>query len=207
MPPLKHYRQERFCQELVRTANGPLDRNARIQAYQKAGYQGKTRASGKFGADSSICALLKNKNVAARIQELQERIAHKVEITAAQVINELGRIALSDIRKVIGPNGAILDPREFDDDTAGAIAGIETEKVYEGHGKDRKFVGYAQKLKLWDKNTALGNLAKHFKLLGDDAANAGATYNTQIIFHMPDNGRTRPHEVSNGNGSGNGSGH
>ena len=197
MPPLKNHRQEIFCLEYVKDGD-------RLRAYKAAGYEPVSENS--WASCSS--QLLKKTYVKKRLTELQARIANRVEVNAARVINELGRIAFSDPRKVLGTDGAIINPKDWDDDMAGAVAGLEVEKLFEGKGKDKVFIGYTQKVKLWDKNTALGNLAKHFKLLGDDVSPGGDTYNFNIT--MPANLRDHAH-VSNGHGpkiigNGNGSG-
>ena len=60
------------------------------------------------------------------------------------------------------------------------------------------------------QNTALGNLAKHFKLLGADEP-LGDTYNTQMNFFLPTNDRDvnpehQIHALGNGHApNGNGS--
>ena len=199
MPPLKNHRQETFCLEYVKDGD-------KLRAYRAAGYHPKNDNS----CNVLVCQLLKNISVKARLIEIQQRIAARVEITAAAVINELARIGTSDIRKLVGKDGHITDPKDWDDETAAAVSSIKVEKLFEGKGNQKTFIGYTQELKLWDKNTALTNLAKHFKLLLDETPKPGDTYNTQIIFTMPVNARD-PLEVvthaSNGhtNGSGNGS--
>ncbi len=186
MPPLKNLRQEMFCLEYVKDAD-------KARAYRAAGYKPMTANS----CAALVSQLLRNVNVKRRLGELRERLATRVEVSAARVINELGRIAFSDPRKVIGLNGQITNPQDWDDDTAGAVAGLEVEKLFEGKGKDREFIGYTQKLKLWDKNTALGNLAKHFNLLHDASPLEGlfAGSNIQINLYMPTKG---DHARSNG---------
>ena len=119
-----------------------------------------------------------------------------MELSSERVLNEMARVSFSDVRRAIGANGAILDPSEWDDDTSAAVAGLETEKLFEGKGPLRRHVGYTQKIKLWDKNTALGHLAKHFKLLSDDQP-TGDTYNV-VNFYLPANDR-EPY-VPNGHG-------
>jgi phage terminase small subunit len=197
MPPIKNLRQETFCHEYIKDGD-------KCRAYRASGYHPKNDNS----CNVLVCQLLKNVNVKARLREMQQRIAAKVEINAVKVLNELARIGTSDIRKAVGRNGCVLDPAEWDDDMAAAISSIKVEKLFEGKGKDKVHIGYTQELKLWDKNTALGNLAKHFKLLGDDPLPGGDTYNFNIT--MPANLRDTTH-VANGHGpkiigNGNGSG-
>jgi hypothetical protein len=53
----------------------------------------------------------------------------------------------------------------LDEQTAAMISSLEHDAIYSGTGKNRKLVGHTNKVKLWDKVTALRTLAQHFKLL------------------------------------------
>lgn len=185
MPPLKNLRHEHFCHEYLKDAN-------KLRAYRAAGYHPLNDNS----CNVLVCQLLKNVNVKKRMLELQTRLATRVEITAAKVLNELARIGTSDLRKIVGRDGCIADPDQWDDDTAAAVASIKSEKLFDGKGPLRKHIGYTQEVKLWDKNTALGHLAKHFKLLSDDQP-SGDTYNI-VNFYVPHNDREA--HGSNGHG-------
>jgi phage terminase small subunit len=195
MPPLKNLRQELFIQEYVKDADAS-------RAYRAAGYM----PSSDNTCHSCASQLLTKTKVKARLREVRERIASRVEVSAARVLNELGRLAFSDIRKVVGKNGAILDPSDWDDDTAAAVAGIETFKEFSGKGADREHVGDTQKLKLWDKPGALVTLAKHFKLLNESEPLGGlfAGANVQLNFYLPEKGgharSTNGHAIE-GNGA------
>ena len=73
MPQLQNARHERFAQELAKGKSAD-------EAYQAAGY------SENRGNASRLKA---NENVAARVAELQERAAVKVDLTVADIIEEL----------------------------------------------------------------------------------------------------------------------
>jgi phage terminase small subunit len=75
MPALTNARHERFAQEL---AKGKTQK----QSYIEAGYS-------ENGAEVSAARLLTNAKVVARVAELQERAAVKVELTIADIIAEL----------------------------------------------------------------------------------------------------------------------
>ena len=53
-------------------------------------------------------------------------------------------------------------------------------------GKDRVLIGYTKKVKFWDKNRALENLAKHFKLLTDKIEFPDKDGNPQSINSLGD---------------------
>jgi phage terminase small subunit len=194
MPPLKDFRHELFCQEYLKDRNG-------ARAAQAAGYNAKGWESGKSSSASvQGYVLLKKPQVRNRLKELEMIERERLERTRERTLRELGRVAFSDIRTVVDDDGAIKSPKDWSDAAAAAVAGLETEALYEGHGRDRKKVGTTTKVKLWDKNQALVTLAKHFKILEADT-NAATINNTliQYQFHLPSNGRD-PQLRLNGHG-------
>lgn len=70
-------KQELFCQEYIKDMNA-------TQAYLRAGFSKKATTAGVEGHK-----LLKNPKVKQRIQELQQRVAKKNEITAEWVLGKI----------------------------------------------------------------------------------------------------------------------
>ena len=197
MPPLKNIRHENFCQEYRIDGNG--DRSV-----VAAGFKCKQWKDGSTSASVTAHLLLKNYKVKARILELQAQAAKKFAVSEGRVLQELARIGMSDVRKILTPTG-LADPSTWDDDTAAAVSGVEIEKLFKGTGKERKHVGYTQKVKLWDKNASLNMLAKHLNLFVEEEKPKGDTYNlTQYNFTMPTNGREHA-PIGNGHAPSNGS--
>ncbi len=84
-------------------------------------------------------------------------------------MEEYARIAFSDLRKAFDQNGRLKPPSEWDDDTAAAMAGVDTvehrEKV---PGKKDEFEYYqTKKVKLFDKLGALDALARRARIFPD----------------------------------------
>lgn len=133
----------------------------RQDAFARAVAEGKSQAEAYRAAypksekwkPSSVwekaSALMSNVKVSSRVAELRAEIAKAAQIETVQVVKELARIALSDIRKVFDEDGRIKSPHELDDSTAAAVASVEFDP--EG--------GF--KVKLWDKNSAADKLMKH----------------------------------------------
>jgi phage terminase small subunit len=94
-------------------------------------------------------------------------------ITAQRVMQELGRIAFSDIRRVFTSTGDLKPIHELDDDTAAAIASVDSETRREGRGEDATPVT-TKKVRTVDKMAALSLLAKHFKIVGDEGDGVNA---------------------------------
>ena len=130
-------KQQRFVEEYL------VDLNA-TQAYIRAGYMARGNA-----AEVNAARLLRNAQVTAAIAAQRAKLSEAAQVETVQVVKELARIALSDVRKVFNEDGSVMHPREFDDATAAAVASIEFDP--EG--------GF--KIKLWDKNSAADKLMKH----------------------------------------------
>jgi hypothetical protein len=79
----------------------------------------------------------------------------------------MARIGFADIRKIFGPNNTLLDVKDWPDDIVPAVAGIETFEVYEGKGEDRVLIGHTKKVRLWDPNPSLTNMAKNVGAIGN----------------------------------------
>lgn len=149
-PPEKKLtgKQARFVEEY------PVDSNA-TQAAIRAGYSEKT-------AYSAGQRLLKDVEIKAAIDAKRKKVSEKLEITRERILEEYARIGFSDIRKTLTPGGNLLNPNDWDDDTAAAIAGIEvvTKRLHAGDNEGLE-VEYTHKIKTWDKPKALDAMAKH----------------------------------------------
>lgn len=144
-------RRARFVQEYAKDLNA-------TQAAIRAGYSRKT-------ANRQGSRLLKNVDIAAQVRELLDRASQaNEEITAERIKNELGRVAFSDIRKLFDADGKLRSIHELDPDTAACIASIEVDEITMGTGSDRVVIGHTKKIKLWNKNNALEQLAEIYGL-------------------------------------------
>lgn len=139
-------KQEAFCNAYLIDFNG-------AKAARAAGY-----AEDSSNVEAS--RLLASANIQARITELRTQMGKSFNISRERIAQELARIGFLDIRNVFNENGSLKDPKEWGDDEAAAIAGLETEQTFEGSGEDRTWTGYLKKVKLTDKKAALDSLAK-----------------------------------------------
>jgi phage terminase small subunit len=180
-------KQRRFVEEFL------IDCNA-TQAAIRAGYSAKTAAS---QAAQNLIKL----NVATAIAEGQRKLREATGITAERVINELAKIAFSDIRKAIDwkvdtrkitPEGAtesydeafnavfLKDADELDDATAAAIASVtQTDKG-------------AVNIKFHDKRAALVDLGKHLGIFKDKVELTGKDGSPLSVVHKVERTVVRP---------------
>lgn len=152
-------KQQRFVDEYLNSLNA-------TQAAIKAGYSKKTARS--VGSEN-----LSKPDIAAAIQEAMKNRQERTFITQDRVLQELARIAFFDPRKLLDDDGNPIPLSNLDDDTAAAVAGVDLMEEYEGHGKDRVFIGYTKKFKLADKNTALSNAMRHLGMFVDKSEITG----------------------------------
>lgn len=139
-------KQKRFCEEWM------IDMNS-TQAATRAGYSAKT-------ANEQGARLLAKVSVQTYIRELREKLSKKMEITQERVLQELGRIAFSDIRRYYNEDGSLKKITELDDDAAAALSGVEVDELFSGFGEEREHVGYTKKIKRFDKIAAAGHINK-----------------------------------------------
>jgi hypothetical protein len=86
---------------------------------------------------------------------------YTIPVGLNRTLFENARIGFSDIRKLFGEGGRLLDPHEWDDDTAAAVASIERVALF-GKGKDGLGqIGYTTKVTLWNKGDALDKLMRN----------------------------------------------
>jgi len=165
-------RQARFAREYVKDFNAS-------QAAIRSGYSAKT-------ARGIGSRLLTYENVQTAIQSLAAKAAVKQGITIDRVNQELARLAFSDPRKLFHEGGRAKLPNEWDDDTAAAVSGIETDEVFlkKGEAEDGspEFLEKVttRKIKQWDKVRAL---AQCVQILGmAKTPEAGATSSLAITI-------------------------
>ncbi len=156
-------KRKRFANEYL------IDLNA-TQAARRAGYSEKTAAS-------QGQRLLKNAEVASYLQKRRQEMAKTAKVTPESVVEELAKLAFSDLRKVMTPEGNLLPPQDWPDDMAAAIASMEI--VQSGRGDDES-AEYTHKLKVWDKNSALEKLCKHLGLFAAEKVDVTITHEDRL---------------------------
>ncbi len=137
----KEERRARFAQEYAK------DLNATAAAI-RAGYAPKA-------AHVTGSRLLSDAKVRAEIDALLAKVATANQISVERTMQEIARIAYSDPRKMYREDGSMKPMHEMDDDTAAAIAGVESEELFAGRGEERVAIGFTRKVKRWDKARAL----------------------------------------------------
>lgn len=143
------------------------------EAAKTAGYSPKT-------AGSQGQRLLKDVTVKTALAARRENLAEKFELTTDSVIAELSKIVHADPRRLFREDGTLLDPKDWPDGVAGAVASIEVVEMaggaeVSGDGAVKHVAMYTKRVKLWDKNSAIDKAMKHLGLFeADNKQKAGA---------------------------------
>lgn len=153
-------RQKRFVSEYL------IDLNA-TQAAKRAGYSQKTAYS--IGQEN-----LKKPEIQSAIQAEMDKRAKRTEITQDRVLLEYAKIAFFDARRLFDENGKPKDIQSLDDNTAGALVGLDVQDVYDIDDDKKVFVGYLKKYKVADKIRALEALGRHIGLFEPTTGPANA---------------------------------
>jgi phage terminase small subunit len=104
-------------------------------------------------------------------------------VTIERVLSEYAKLGYFDARNLFDADGKPIPIQDLDDETAGALMGLDIQEVYEGTGEDRKFVGYTKKYKLPDKKAALDSMAKYLGMFTDKESSPA---NINIISSLSD---------------------
>lgn len=144
-------KQRRFVVEYL------IDLSA-ARAAERAGYSKKNAA--RIGWE-----LLQYPHVAKAVTEEKAARERRTRITADRVLEQFGRAAYFDIRKMFTQSGALKPVNEIEDDEAVGIAGIETVELTDAEGN---VTGLVRKVRFIDRTAAMDKLARHLGLYERD---------------------------------------
>lgn len=153
--------QERFVEEYLKDLNATA-------AYQRAGY----RTTG-LGARVNAAKLLTQTNVAHAITAAKAARSQRTQIEADRVLEEYIDLALSDMRAFAtwGPEGVLLKASEtLDAHAARAVQEVvstkKTRTSIDSTGAPVVVEEVQTRIKLYNKQAALRDLAEHLNLFG-----------------------------------------
>jgi phage terminase small subunit len=145
------FMQEKFVNNLVKGMT-------QEKAYIKAGYASKA-------AMACASRMLRIAKVKAAVKKRKKAATNRAITTRVKILEEYARIAFLDPRKFFHKNGALKKIHELDDDTAAALASMDTQPNPLGE--------ITKKIKFADKINALNALAKMEGLFEKDNKQKG----------------------------------
>jgi len=131
--------EEAFCVEFAKTGNA--------SASYRVAYPNSKAKPPTINVLAS--RLLAKDKIQLRIAELRQKAEQFTDMTIERWAKEVTRLATSDIRQIMHPNGKMKLPHELDEDTAAAVASFKID------------IDGTIEYKFWPKAQPLDMMAKH----------------------------------------------
>lgn len=160
-------KQKRFCLEYIKDLNA-------TQAAIRTGYSANT-------AQEQGSRLLSNVMAQHYICQLNDKRIKRLEIDADFVLDELYKIANSDIGEMFNEDGTVKLISEIPKYLRKAISSFEVVETFEKEGRHKVWTGQIRKVKLWSKDKSLENLGRHLKLFVDKVEHQGNVTLEQLV--------------------------
>lgn len=119
---------------------------------------------------------------ADRSKRYDQSIVDRKEWLVDRLHQEMHALSVSDIRNVYDSSGNLLPIHEWPESVSVAVQSVETQELFEGEGRDKTQVGVTRRVKFWDKNKSLEQLAKLHKLLADSVEHTGQVTLADLIL-------------------------
>ncbi len=87
-----------------------------------------------------------------------------------------------DIRKILADDGSVLAPKDWPDEVAKAVVGMDVADLFEGKGQEKIQTGIMKKIKFVDKVRAIEMQAKNLKLLTEQVEHTGKVTLDDLIM-------------------------
>jgi phage terminase small subunit len=147
--------QKRFADRYFETLNGS----------QSAIWAGYSEATSRQKAYE----LLNEPEIEEYLTKLKAEYSEKTGITRQRVLDEYAKIAFFDIREIYDVDGGLINVKQIDDKSAGALASIKSSEEWgEDQYGNKAVVGTIKEVKVFDKIRALQDLGKHLGLFEKD---------------------------------------
>lgn len=148
-------KEKRFCDALL------ADPSRNASAVYRALYPRASTATSEVNASK----MLSKTKVADYIAKKSAEVAHALGLTQERIVQEISRLAFSDIRNVVDSSGNFIPLQNLPADTAAAIASVKTTVNRDG--------SVTTEYKFWDKTRALEMAGKTQQMFTDKIALSG----------------------------------
>lgn len=168
-------RQRAFVAHYLATLNA-------AKAARHAGYSARV-------ADREGYRLLRNAEIQAAVQAGKARQLAAADLSAQRVLEELRRLAFSNIAYCFDPAGNLLPIQALPAEVRSAVASVKviTRNLTTGDG----VVDTIHELKFWDKPRNLEMLARHFGLIKERVEHRGSVEVVDILKGRVARAKTR----------------
>lgn len=115
--------------------------------------------------------MLRNVEIQAAVTAGKDKQLAKADLTAVRVLEEMRRLAFSDVRQLFDEQGNLRPIHTLTPEQSACIAGLEViiKNAKAGDG----VTDTVHKVKVWDKPKVLDMLGKHFGILTEQVQHTG----------------------------------
>lgn len=161
-----------------------VDLNA-TQAAIRAGYAKKAAYS--MGAEN-----LRKPQIRDAIEKANQKRFQHVEITAENVLRELGLLGFSNVQKMFTESGHLRDIASLEPEVAAAIQSVEVvvKPTGEQDADGNKVVEHVHKIRMTDKKGPLELLGRHLVLFTDKVEHGGGLQITKVVREIVESENT-----------------
>lgn len=154
----------------------------------------------KRSANTRAHQFLRDPRVKAAIERRMDEHLKTFDVTAERVINEIAKLAFSNMKNYIQPAGDgsfFVDWSQLTDDEAAALAEVTVDEYIEGRGEAAQRVKKIR-FKLHDKKSSLELLGKWQKIFTDKVEHSGPggvplpAPTFQVVFVDAEDGKPKP---------------
>jgi len=118
---------------------------------------------------------------AYRLDLYNKALEDRKEWARERILKEIKELSYFDIRKVLADDGSVLPPKDWPDEVAKAIVGMDVSDLFEGKGEERIQTGILKKIKFIDKVKAIEMQAKNLKLLTEQVEHIGSLTLSDLV--------------------------
>jgi hypothetical protein len=111
-----------------------------------------------------------------------EALEERKEWAKEKVLREMRELSYFDIRKILAEDGSVLAPKDWPDEVAKAVVGMDVADLFEGKGQEKIQTGIMKKIKFVDKVRAIEMQAKNLKLLTEQVEHTGKVTLDDLIM-------------------------
>lgn len=124
---------------------------------------------------------------AGRKRSYEDAIEARGEWFRQTILRELRDIGTFDIRSIFNADGGLLDPSEWPEAAARAVAGLDIFEEYSGSGDRREQTGWTKKVKFIDRLRALEKLGQTLSMFVERHEHSGRVSIEDIVAgsHAP----------------------
>lgn len=114
---------------------------------------------------SKLVTMIRNHPEASKHYE--QALSDRNEWAKERILAEIRMLTVLDITLLYDDDNCLLPMSEWPKEMGRAVAGVKSNELFDGHGKDKEKIGMTREVKLWNKEKCLELIGKNLHLFTD----------------------------------------